>query len=134
MTHRDKPEISFYQKTGELFYAIAASDKIVRKIEYNELKRLVKEAWLLNDTAKDDYNSDAVYQMEIVFDWFDYERMDAESCFEQFKEYFLEYPNQFTPQRKQLILTTAHLIADAFSGKNKSELIMLSKLQLLFKK
>lgn len=131
MSYKEKPEITFYQKLGELFYAVAAADKTVRKAEYDMLKKLVRNVWLQYDHAKDEYKSDAVYQMEIVFDWFDYERMDADTCYEQFKEYYKEHPSQFTAQRKDLILKTATIIADSFAGKNKSELIMLGKLQLL---
>ena len=36
-----KPELLFYQKMGELFYAIAAADNVVRESEYGALKNLV---------------------------------------------------------------------------------------------
>lgn len=131
MTYTEKPQIAFYQKVGELFYAVAASDKVVREVEYKALKKLVRETWSKYDNSLDDFDSQAIYQMEIVFDWFDYERMDAEACFESFENYVKEHPKLFTEKRKELIFQTANKIADAFSGKNKSELIMLGKLHLL---
>ena len=133
MTFIEKPEIAFYQKVGELFYAIAASDKVVRKAEYDALKELVRSKWSKLDHTKDEFNTDAVYQMEIVFDWFDYERMGADECFNNFESYVREHPGAFTAQRKALILDTANAIASSFSGKNKAELILLARLDLLFK-
>jgi len=36
----EKKQIKFYQRLGELFYAIAATDKVVRKDEFAALKKL----------------------------------------------------------------------------------------------
>ena len=134
MSYIEKPEISFYQHIGELFYAIAASDKVVRKSEYDALKKLVREEWSKDSNTKDEFDTDAIYQMEIVFDWFDYERMGAEECFDRFADYALDHKDSFTPERIDLIKKTANAIANAFSGKNKAELILLGKLELLFGK
>jgi uncharacterized tellurite resistance protein B-like protein len=131
MSYTEKPQIAFYQKIGELFYAVAAADKVVREIEYKALKKLVSEVWSKYDDSLDEFNSQAIYQMEVVFDWFDYERMDADACFDSFENYVKEHPSLFTEERKKLIFQTANEIAAAFSGKNKSELIILGKLQLL---
>lgn len=128
-----RPELLFYQKLGELFYAIAASDKIVRQSEYKELTRFVEEEWKAMDDYEDQFGTDAAYQISIVFEWFDYERMDADDCFESFSDYYQEHKNLFSEERKNLILRTVQKIADAFRGTNKSELIMITKLQLLFK-
>ena len=132
MAFAEKPEIAFYQSVGELFYAIAASDKVVRTSEFDALKKLVRNEWLDESHATDQYQTDAAYQMEIVFDWFDYERMDANECFERFQQYVNEHRKAFTEERIELIKKTANAIAAAFSGKNKAELILLAKLDLLF--
>ena len=75
------PELVFYQKIGELFYAVAASDKVVRKVEYQALTELVETEWKSMDDYEDQFKTDAAYQIAIVFEWFDYEGMDAEDCF-----------------------------------------------------
>ena len=128
------PELLFYQKLGELFYAIAAADKVVRKSEYDSLSALVEKEWKSMDDFEDQFNTDAAYQIAIVFEWFDYERMDADDCFLGFSEYYSDHKKLFSEKRKKLILKTAGKIANAFSGINKSELVLLSKLELLFKK
>lgn len=124
-------QVVFYQKLGELFYAIAASDKVVRTKEYDALKDLVLKEWASVDDYKDEFNSDAVFQMEIVFEWFEYENMDAQDCFNDFRDYYKEHKSLFSYKRKELVWKTVNAIAEAFAGKNKSELIMLTQLLLL---
>jgi len=133
MNVSEKRELGFYQSIGKLFYAIAAADKIVRKKEYDALRKLVKEQWKSMDDYKDDFNTDSAYQIEIVFDWMDYEQLDAANCFEEFKDFKKENDSLFTKERKNLIWETANAIANSFAGKNKSELIMLAKLKSLLK-
>ena len=130
----DKPQLLFYQKMGELFYAIAAADKVVRKAEYDTLKNIVSEQWKNLDDYEDPFHTDAAYQIEVVFDWFDYEQLDANDCFESFADYKKEHPKLFTKERKDLIWKTANAIATSFAGKNKSEVVMLSKLKILLEK
>ena len=127
----DKPQLLFYQKMGELFYAIAAADKVVRKVEYDTLKSIVAEQWKNLDDYEDPFHVDAAYQIEVVFDWFDYEQLDASDCFESFADYKKEHPKLFTKERKDLIWKTANAIASSFVGKNKSEVIMLAKLKMV---
>ena len=133
MGNVDKPQLLFYQKMGELFYAIAAADKVVRKEEYNTLKTMVLEKWKNLDDYEDPFHTDAAHQIEVVFDWFDYEQLDANDCFDSFEDYKKENPKHFTQERKELIWETADAIASSFAGKNKSEIIMLAKLKILLK-
>ncbi|GAB5399968.1 MAG: hypothetical protein Aureis2KO_15530 [Aureisphaera sp.] len=126
-------QLAFYQEVGQLFYAVAAADKVVRESETKTLKKLVREEWMSMDDYKDNFGADAAYQIEIVFDWFDYEQMTADDCYRSFEDFYNDHRKLFTPDRKKLIHKTAHAIAGAFAGKNKSELIILSRLTLLFK-
>jgi len=126
--------IKFYQNLGKLFYAIAAVDKNVKEEEYNKLKEIVKSEWLVIDEIEDDFHTDAAYQIEIIFDWlYEEEKLDAKLCFEEFIEYKDEQPHLFTKAIKQLILKTANAVAASFLGKNKSELIILAKLEMSLK-
>lgn len=129
MDTTDKSNLLFYQKAGELFYAIAAADNVVRESEYQTLKKLVSIQWKDLDSSKDSFLSDAVSQIEVVFDWFDYEQLDPRDCYESFADYRKANPSLFTKERKDLIWKTANAIADAFAGKNKSEIKMLEKLK-----
>lgn len=124
----------FYQNLGRLFYAIAAADSVVRKEEIEVVKEIVKTQWLQRDDVVDDFGSDAAYQTEIIFDWMDANKPDPQAAFETFSEFYLLYAERFSEEIKKMILKAAREIAASFKGKNKSELVMLAKLQTLFKK
>lgn len=125
--------LEFYQSLGNLFYAFAAIDRVVRKDEIAVLKKLILEEWQAVDTAKDEFGSDAAFQIKAVFDWLDEAEADPEKCFERFKEYKQEHESYFTPQINALIFKTADKIAYAFAGKNKAEVVLLAKLKILLK-
>jgi hypothetical protein len=121
----------FYQNIGMLFYAIAASDKVVQAEEIKTLKELVQKKWVPIDNITDEYGTDEAYKIEIIFDWLEENAPEAEWAFNEFKQYKKENEQLFTLQINQLIWDTANAIAASFSGKNKSELIMLSKLKIV---
>lgn len=134
MTIQKKLTLEFYQNLGKLFYAIAASDGVVRDLEFAKLKALVKQQWLEVDDVLDAFGADAAYQIEIVFDWLNEEDLtSAEICFNDFVNYKKEQAHLFTDKVKSLILKTASAVAYAFSGINKAELIMLAKLEMVLK-
>lgn len=133
MTDIKTHSVKFYQNLGKLFYAIAAADKHVHEDEFKKLKKIIKKEWLDIDAIEDENNKDTAYQIEIVFDWLNNkERLDADLYFNDFINYKKDHENLFTDAIKKLILKTAYAIAYSFSGKNKSELIMLSKLDMNF--
>lgn len=125
--------LKFYQNLGKLFYAMAAADNKVREAEMNKLKELVKKEWLDVDDIEDKFGTDAAYQIEIVFDWLS-QTQDVEpnikACYDDFITYKKEQEHLFTKKVNKLILKTANAIAESFSGKNKSELMFLTKLNI----
>ncbi len=119
----------FYQSLGKVFYAVAASDKGVSKKEFGELKTLVKDLWLDVDTSTDEFEEDAAYQIEIVFDYLASEEVEAEQCFQDFKDFKLEYPKIFSKELIKLIWQTCDSIATSFYGLNQAELRMLHRVK-----
>lgn len=135
MVAKKKMTLTFYQNLGKLFYAIAASDGNVRPVEFDKLKTLVKKQWLEVDDLEDAFDTDAAYQIEVVFDWLNREEeLDFQSCYDDFITYKNDQPHLFTEVVKALILKTASSIAYAFSGINKAELMLLAKLSIELKK
>ncbi|MRI00724.1 hypothetical protein GH721_09320 [Kriegella sp. EG-1] len=124
----------FYQKVGALFFAIAMADGKVHKMEREKLKGLIREKWMLLDDVEDEFGTDAAFQIEIVFDWYIENERKSSECFKNFETFYKKHSAIFSIQVKSLILETANAIAYSFSGKNKSELQLLGKLQLLFNK
>jgi hypothetical protein len=135
MKTKKKLNLRFYQNLGKLFYAIAVTDGSVKDVEIKKLKEIVKAEWLEVDAIEDNYNTDAAYQIEMVFDWLSSKhKLNGETCFKEFVAYKNEQQHFFTEEIKRLILKTASRIAESFSGKNKSELVILAKLDLELKK
>ena len=135
MEAKKKMTLNFYRNLGKLFYAIAVIDGTVKPIEVEKLKSAVIEYWLDADDIEDTFGSDAAFQIEIVFDWLNYkEEIDSYACYNDFVLYKNEQSHLFTDEVKKLILKTGSVIAHAFSGINKSELILLGKLDIELKK
>lgn len=135
MKTKKKMTLKFYQNLGKLFYAVAATDGNVRPIEIEKLKAFVKKYWLDIDDIEDVFGIDAAYQIEVVFDWLNYdEEMDVNTCYTDFVSYQNEQNHLFTEEVKKLILKTSSAIAHAFSGINKSELMLIAKLDIELKK
>ncbi len=124
----------FYQNLGRLFYAIAAADGIVRKEEVDSLKEIVRKEWLAQDDYLDEFGTDAAFQIEIIFDWLDANKPDPQNAFQTFTDFYTGHKELFNELVKDKILNTSRNLAAAFRGKNKSELVMLAKLQSLLKK
>ena len=121
--------IHFYQQLGKLFFSVASVDKTVREEEIAQLKEIVKKEWLPLENSLSEFGDDAAYQIEIVFDWLvenDWNMGRIVPDFEIFKK---ENPHLFTSQVNDLILKTAKAITNSFSGKNKSESVLIDQLR-----
>lgn len=123
MKNEDNTNTMFYQNLGKLFYAIACVDGIIEVDEINTLKTMVEEEWSINEDALTILDS---------FNWLHMNQdYDSNTCFNSFLNM---NKSLFTENRKTLILKTANAIASSFSNRNKSELIILAKLDMELKK
>ena len=121
-----------YQNLGKLFYAVAMADHSIHVKELDKLYEVVKDHWLDVDDVEDEFGADAAFQIEKVFDWLLEYGKDQEEVYEEFEQFYTQNQVLFTPEIKQLTMSTTRAIAAAFAGSNKSELILLGRLQLLF--
>lgn len=117
--------VYFFQSLGKLFYAISASDGNVNE---NEIK-IVQE--LMNTEWEGVQHSEHI---ERTFKNLVKEKASSSECFNQFVAFKNKNEVVFTPEVKSAIAEVAGAIAASFSNKNKSELILLAKLALEFKK
>ncbi|MCD2259617.1 hypothetical protein [Psychroserpens luteolus] len=127
----EKVDAKFCQHLGKLFYAIAAVDKNVRPEEFNKLKEVLDNEWTFLDDA-------SICSKATIIDTFEWLHLDneynAEVCYNNFMLFKRNNEALFSSKMKSLILQTASKIATSFSGQNKSELMMLAKLSIEFKK
>ncbi|MCM4173303.1 hypothetical protein DHD32_17650 [Arenibacter sp. TNZ] len=124
---------TFYENLGKLFYSVAMADSRVHRNEIVKLRAFIRQFWLDVDELEDEFGTDATFQIESVFDWLMANDKDGNECFEEFREFYKENATIFTPFIKVLIMDTANAIANSFSEKNKAELVVLGKLELLLK-
>lgn len=122
-----------YQNLGKLFYAVAMADHRVHSKEIEKLEELIRDHWVDMDDIEDEFGTDAAYQISIVFDWLLGQELDGEQAYGDFEEYYGDHRQLFTPSVKSLAMSTSRAIAAAFSGNNKAELLVLGRLELLFR-
>ncbi|GAK94708.1 hypothetical protein JCM19298_283 [Nonlabens ulvanivorans] len=129
-----KPNIkttqAFYHNLGKLFYAIAFSDKKVSPEEFKVLQEYVESYWLPYDDLTDIFGSDAAHLIEVVFEGVHFFDESADDMYNAFITYKNEQPHLYNDQVSRLILETARAIAYSFAQVNKSELIILNKLEM----
>lgn len=127
--------IQFYQNLGKLFYAVAAIDNRVRPEEVDAVVELVKRYWLNPTLISESSISDAQNAILETFNWLRNDKeYDAEKCYLGFINFKRQNEAIFTDSINTLILKTAGKISASFSGQNKSELILLAKLNIELKK
>ncbi len=130
-----KANIEFYQNLGKLFYALAAADKYVRDEEFNTLEDIINNEWKTSENLLDDFNDNKAITILNTFKWLHEDNeYDAQVCYNSFINFKRTHQAFFNKKINSLILKTAGKIAASFSGQNKSELIMLAKLNIEFKK
>lgn len=124
----------FYQNLGKLFYAVAMADHSIHVNEIERLKEVVRNHWLDVDDITDEYGADAAFQIEDIFNkLLEYEK-DSEEIYEEFEAFYMDHKSFFPSKVKHLIMATSRAITSAFAGSNKSELIILGRMELLFNK
>ena len=121
----------FYEHLGKVFYCIAAVDNTVRKEEIEQLKQIIRTEWLPLENTFNEFGDDTAYEIEIVFDWLVENKWNFEQALPDFKTFRKEHHSLFTPQVDALILKTAKAIVMSFSGKNKSERVLMSQLNTI---
>ena len=121
---------TFYHNLGKLFYAVAFADKTVRKEEVETLREYVKKHWLSYDDLKDVFDSDAAHLIEIVFEGVQAFEETSKDMLDAFISYKNQQPHLFTEKVNQLIIETSKAIAYSYAGINKSELVIISQLEI----
>jgi hypothetical protein len=134
METKDATMVTFYQLLGRIFFASAQADKVVQPEEVSELKQIVKDVWLGVDNSTDEFNSDAAFQIEIVFDHLLNNEVVIEDAINDLKSFKAIHSSLFTTQVNELIMETTSRIVSSYAKRNKSELVFLSQLHLVLEK
>ena len=122
-----KTTVEFYQSLGKLFYAISAIDHSVKEEEFKCLETIIKTEWL-------PLNHDAILILNTFKQLQNNKTHDPHRYFQSFVDFKSTHSSLFDKTMNSKILKTASAITASFSGQNKSELILLAKLDLELKK
>ena len=125
-----KKEFRLYQNLGKLFYAVAVCDGTVNYEEIQKFNHIIKTYW--SHYTK---NEEALTTMLSTFEWLTNDNeYNSETCFKEFVNYKTKHQDVFNDSTLiQLILKTTNGIASSFSSVNKSELIILAKIEMVLK-
>jgi hypothetical protein len=118
----------FYSCLAHLYYAVTVVDKRIEVEEKKRIKDLVEQYWSIDF----DYlnGQDIIFStLKRLFN----EKPKSEEAYTVFCNFFNENEALFTDKLKRDILDTSDKIAQSFSGRNKSESVLISRLYFLFK-
>jgi hypothetical protein len=123
----------FYKELGNLFYAIAASDKIIRPEERKKVDEEIQFAWRHYDDSTDRFGTDRAFLIEFEFEAMEDEMAPASEAYQSFEDYFNEYKDQIDAKTRRRIFNSALHIAESAHKVNVNEHKYLSKLKKLMK-
>lgn len=118
---------------GYVVYAVASADNHVALEEKKIAHDLINEHWTLLADNEDPFGVLALDFVDKIIVSFDEDHLDSDKAFDSFKEIFEEQKNEFTPEIKQFILDLCIKVGSAFNQMNKSELVLLSRIEILLK-
>jgi len=113
----------FYESLANLFYAMAMADTRIAKQEKLRIKELVEKHWSVLSPELD--SSQTIYNTlkKLIR-----KHETKEEAFSRFKTFFLNNRELYTEEIRDKLIDNADRIALAFSGRNKSESILLYQL------
>ncbi len=120
-------KVELYKNIGKLFYAIAKADGKLTVEEYRKLNEILDHSWR-------HLNLEYIETTKHTFNELHLNNAEPTPCFDDFCVFYKTNSNLFTKELKRLILRTANCIAYAYAKINKSELVLLAKLSIEFKK
>lgn len=121
----------FYKELGNLFYAIAAADKRIRKEEKDQLEKEIQETWRKYDHTTDRFGSDRAFLIEFEFEAMEDESVSAETAYSRFENFFNENNRQIDLSLRKTIFGSARHIAESVRKINANELSYLVRLKKL---
>lgn len=120
---------NFYIELGNLLYAIAKSDGLVREKEWKLVHEKVVNDLVPNEPHTDEYGMDAAYYVEMQFESLHEDDADANDAFTSFIQYVNEHHTALDGRLRKAIVDISQAVADAFKGTNSHEEQMLMKLK-----
>lgn len=118
---------------GYLVYAVASADKHVTPEEKQIVHDIINENWIVFADKEDPFGVRALDYVDKILLGLESKNVSSEDAFTSFKEVYTENREQFSPELKTFILDVCIKTGSAFNRLNKSELVLLSRIEQLLK-
>ena len=123
----------FYKELGNLFYSMAATDKIISPQEKKKLDEEVQFAWRHYDHSQDRFGTDRAFLIEFEFEAMKDEMASAKDAYLSFEYYFNENKKEIDQITRKRIFNSAKHIAESVRKINAAEHKYLNRLKKLLK-
>lgn len=120
---------NFARCCGYAVYAVAYADKSIETEEKEAIHHFLNENWINVADNTDPFGVKAIEFIECMVDALAKEKLSPKSALDRFEEQYFALNNSLTDQQRQFILDLTIKTGNAFNRMNKSELVMLSKLE-----
>ena len=120
-------------RVSGLFFAIAITDSRLHEIEKTLVVKAIKDYYDLRKADNDLIINSQTSIEEEIYQAISDKNPNAWELYNDFEDYYIKSQAEFSEKSKQRILASANEIGSSFAGKNKSELVLLARLSLLFK-
>jgi len=118
---------------GFLVYAVASADKHITFEEKKVVHDIVNENWQLLADEEDPFGVRALDFIDKMFDVLETKEIRSEEAFSYFKEVYAENRDKFSSELVHFIIHICIKTGSAFNRMNKSELVLLSRIENLLK-
>lgn len=116
-----------------IVYAIASADHKVSSEEKKAVHDFVNENWKTLSDKEDPFGVRALDFIDKLITSLENQKISSESSFELFHKIYDENKKDFTLEIKRFLVNISIKTGASFNRMNKSELVMLSRLEIILK-
>ena len=119
----------FARCCGYAVYAVAYADKSIEQEERDAIHLFLNENWIELADSSDVFGVKSIEFIEQMIDALASDKLNSESAFERFKDQFDSLSNILSVNQQKFILNLSIKVGNAFNRMNKSELVLLSRIE-----
>jgi hypothetical protein len=119
----------FARCCGYAVYAVAYADKSIEQEERAAIHLFLNENWMELADSSDPFGVKSIEFIEQMMDALVSDKLNSELAYERFKELFDSLQNLLSSNQQKFMLNLCIKVGNAFNRMNKSELVLLSRIE-----
>ncbi len=119
----------FARCCGYAVYAVAYADKSIEQEERAAIHLFLNENWMELADSSDPFGVKSIEFIEQMMDTLVSDKLNSELAYERFKELFDSLQNLLSSNQQKFMLNLCVKVGNAFNRMNKSELVLLSRIE-----